>query len=1131
MFLGIDIGSTSIKIVLLDDNDSILWKKYIRHETKQIEKLLEILQEVELNYDLFSSKTFVFVTGSGGGDIANIIGGKYIQEVNCISTYVEKKYQDVNSVIELGGQDAKMIFFLRDKKNGNIKKITTMNDKCAGGTGVIIDKIASKLKIDQNTVSKLPYKNIKLHNIAGKCGVFAETDINGLQKLGIPSTELMASLFESIVQQNLSVLTRGNTLRPKVFLLGGPNTFIKGMVEAWQENILKLWSERNIYLNKSINISDLIIVPENSEFFAALGSIYYGKNFENYSNFIYKGSKYLLSFIENDLINIKTKEYKENSTPLYKGVKEFLSEYSIPEFIPQEFEYNQEIEAYLGIDGGSTTTKAVLLDKNTNLLRKYYQLSLGNPIDDIKTIISRLYDEIHEKDVKLKILGVGVTGYAKNIIKNTIKADVAIVETIAHAQAALHYYDKVDVICDVGGQDIKIMMLRDNAIIDFKLNTQCSAGNGYFLQTTAESFGIDINDYSRRAFSVKRYPNFGYGCSVFLQSDIVNFQRKGWSPDEILAGLACVLPKNIWYYVSQIPNLTRLGNNFILQGGTQYNKAAAKAQIDFIQDKFREHGLRANIKIHKYAGECGAIGAALEARKVHLKGRESMFIGLKQVKNINYKSVRDETTRCHFCKNNCLRTFIDIHSNYINESNSLYDSINNNKYSSFFNEDLNNTIYNFHTRIIIANCEKGAVEKVEDVKEINKNLIEVKLNNPNLIEYASKNIWNIPKIESVYDLLINKNKKSKDYREKLVFGIPRVLNLYQYAPFFIGYLLALGINRNNLIFSDYTDEKLYREGSKRGSIDPCYPTKVAISHIHNLIFNKNKIKKINYILFPIVDTILSNIVNTVGHKSCPASIATPEVVKAAFTKEEDLFLKHNILYLNPFINLDDFEKSNIQLFSYFKKIFNLSYEENQYAVQVGYNLLKNYDKDLKFKGRELLKKIEKEKRIGIVFLSRPYHNDPGLNHGIPEEFQKLGYPIFSIDSLPTDSDLLEDLFRDDIKQGIINHPLDISDVWKNSFSENTNKKIWAAKFVSRHPNLVAIELSNFKCGHDSTTYSVVRDIIYAAGGAFFSFRDIDENKPTSSIKIRIETIDYFLKNYYLSDIKIKEKRLLNQVII
>lgn len=1131
MFLGIDIGSTSIKIVLLDSNDNILWKKYIRHETKQIEKLLELLQEIELNFDLFSNKTYVFVTGSGGGDIAEIIGGKYIQEVNCISTYVEKKFQDVNSVIELGGQDAKMIFFLRDRKNGSIKKITTMNDKCAGGTGVIIDKIASKLKIDQNTVSKLPYKNIKLHNIAGKCGVFAETDINGLQKLGIPSIELMASLFESIVQQNLSVLTRGNTLKPKVFLLGGPNTFIKGLVEAWQENIYKLWKERNIFLTNSINISEMIVVPENSEFFAALGSIYYGKNFENYLNYIYKGSKYLLSFFENDLINIKVKDYKENSTPLYKGVKEFISEYSVPEFIPQEFEFNQIIEAYLGIDGGSTTTKAVLLDKNTNLLRKYYQLSLGNPIDDVKSIITKLYDEILEKNVNLKILGVGVTGYAKNIIKNTIKADVAIVETIAHAQAALHYYDKVDVICDVGGQDIKIMMLRDNAIIDFKLNTQCSAGNGYFLQTTAESFGININDYSRRAFSVKRYPNFGYGCSVFLQSDIVNFQRKGWTPDEILAGLACVLPKNIWYYVSQIPNLTRLGNNFILQGGTQYNKAAAKAQIDFIQDKFREHGLKANVKIHKYAGECGAIGAALEARKIHLKGRESTFIGLKEIKNINYKSISDETTRCHFCKNNCMRTFIDIQSDYENGSNSLDSNINHHKYYLNFNKDLNNTLYNSHTRIIIANCEKGSVENIDDVKEIIKNLKDIKLKNPNLIEYASKNVWNIPKITSVYDLLINKSKKSKEYRDNIVIGIPRVLNLYQYAPFFIGYLLALGINKNNIIFSDYTNEKLYREGSKRGSIDPCYPTKVAISHIHNLITIKNKIKKINYILFPIVDTILSNIVNTVGHKSCPASVVTPEVVKAAYTKEEDLFLKNNIKYLNPFINLDNLEKCTIQLFSYFKELLHLSYEENQYAVKEGYTLLKRFDKDLKAKGKELLNKIEQEKRIGIVFLSRPYHNDPGLNHGIPEEFQKLGYPIFSIDSLPIDNDILEILFNEDLKNKIINHPLEISDVWKNSFSENTNKKIWAAKFVSRHPNLVAIELSNFKCGHDSTTYSVVRDIIYASGGVFFTFRDIDENKPTSSIKIRIETIDYFLKNYYLSNLRIKKKRLLNQVII
>jgi predicted CoA-substrate-specific enzyme activase len=1141
MFLGIDIGSTSIKVILLDTDLKIIWKRYLRHETRQTEKLLELLTEIEQKFKVLDQEVLLFCTGSGGREIANILGGRYIQEVNSISSYVEKKYTDVNSVIELGGQDAKIIIFLRDEATGRVKKITTMNDKCAGGTGVIIDKIASKLKISPDDISKLTYKNIRIHNIAGKCGVFAETDINGLQKLGVPPRELMASLFDSIVQQNLSVLTRGNTLKPKVLLLGGPNTFIKGMVEAWQENIPKIWQERSIDINKNIPYSDLITVPENSEYFAAIGAVYFGLNFETDHNF-YKGSAILKKYFDTEIESQKINDFKDNATPLFFGVKEFEDEYSIEPFIPPDLKKSKIIEAYLGIDGGSTTTKAVLMDKNSEVIRKYYQLSLGNPIDDVKEILTKLLAEMQENQIVLKILGVGVTGYAKNIIKDAINADVSIVETIAHAQAALHYYKKVDVICDVGGQDIKIMMLKNNAIVDFKLNTQCSAGNGYFLQNTAESFGIGIKDFAGRAFKVNRYPNFGYGCGVFLQSDIVNFQRKGWTPDEILAGLACVLPKNIWLYVCQIPNLPRFGTNFILQGGTQYNKAAAKAQVDFIQDRFRENGMRANIKIHRYAGECGAIGAALEARKINLGGKSTSFIGLEKVQQIRYTSSRNEETRCIFCKNHCLRTFIDIETSTYSD----YKHGDNFSFKSGAEQERTGRLESYErlpdndkkeesaepkkTRVIIASCEKGTAENVKDMKEILKEINEIKSRNPNLIEFASKNIWNNYDNSSVFASNLNKNKFQYEKRSSMVFGIPRALNLYQYAPFFIGYLESLGIKKHNIIFSDFTTEKLYRDGSKRGSIDPCYPSKVTLSHIHDLIYKQNLKKKINFVLFPIVDTIPSELVDTVDHKACPASLATPEVVKAAFTKESDLFKKNDLKFLNPFINLDNPDKCTYQMYQCFKSIFDLSWKENEFAIRAGYKSLEKFEKNLKEQGKKVLRQIENENRIGLVFLGRPYHNDYGLNHGIPEEFQKLGYPIFSIDSLPTDTEMLNELFEKDIQHGLINSPLDISDVWKNSFSENTNKKIWAAKFIARHRNLVAIELSNFKCGHDATTYSVVRDILNYAGGVFFSFRDIDENKPTSSIKIRIETIDYFLKNYVDPSLKFKNGVSIKNVI-
>jgi predicted CoA-substrate-specific enzyme activase len=218
----------------------------------------------------------------------------------------------------------------------------------------------------------------------------------------------------------------------------------------------------------------------------------------------------------------------------------------------------------MGIDGGSTSTKAVLLSEQGEVMVKCYQLSKGNPLEDTKEMFANLQKQVESQGATLELLGVGSTGYAKDILKEVLRADVAIVETVAHTEAALHFYPQADVICDVGGQDIKLIILQDGRVKDFKLNTQCSAGNGYFLQSTCVGFGFDVKEYADIAFGAKAMPMFGYGCAVFMQSDIVDFQRQGWKPEEIMAGLANVLPKNIWLYVSQIPNLASLGNTFVL---------------------------------------------------------------------------------------------------------------------------------------------------------------------------------------------------------------------------------------------------------------------------------------------------------------------------------------------------------------------------------------------------------------------------------------------------------------------------------------------------------------------------------------------------------------------------------------
>src|SRR6478672_2040574 len=271
ILVGMDVGSTTVKAVAVDPaTDQMIWSDYQRHETKQPEKTLEFLGRLEADLGISSDNCRMFITGSGGGGIARLIGAKFVQEVNAVSLAVEKLHPEVGSVIELGGQDAKIIVFKEDPETGRKKKIPSMNDKCAGGTGAVIDKINAKLKIPAASLCDMGYVGLKLHPVAGKCGVFAETDINGLQKQGVPPDELMASLFESIIQQNLSVLTRGHTLKPKVLLLGGPNCYIKGMRDCWRHNLPAVWKERNVELPEGASPEDLIIVPDNAQYFAAI---------------------------------------------------------------------------------------------------------------------------------------------------------------------------------------------------------------------------------------------------------------------------------------------------------------------------------------------------------------------------------------------------------------------------------------------------------------------------------------------------------------------------------------------------------------------------------------------------------------------------------------------------------------------------------------------------------------------------------------------------------------------------------------------------------------------------------------------------------------------------------------------
>ncbi|MBW5446933.1 CoA activase [Cohnella sp. CFH 77786] len=1107
LIIGLDVGSTTVKATVVDPvSRRILWSDYQRHHTKQAEKVLELLVEIGGAFpDVRQEAIRVFATGSGSGPIAPHIGAKFVQEVNAVTMAVEHLHPDVGSVIELGGQDAKIIIFKENKETGDKQALTSMNDKCASGTGATIDKCMIKVGMPMEEVGKLHFDDRKLHHVAAKCGVFAETDIVNLVKSGIPSPEIMCSLADAIVMQNLSVLTRGNTLRHRVLLLGGPNTYLPFLQECWRLRIPQTWQDRGYEYPKDVPVDELIFVPDNSQYYAAFGAVLYGMH-EPAEVGLYTGLEELKAFIAHGR---KAKLGEKAGPPLVSGggeLEAFRQAYRIPRFVPATFAPGQKIRAAIGLDGGSTSSKAVLVDEEGTILLKEYQLSKGNPLEDTREMLSRIRERVSSQGAELTVIGFGATGYAADVLEKTLKADVNIVETVAHMMSAVRQFGDIDVICDIGGQDIKVLFLKNRDIRNFKLSNQCSAGNGMLLQAMADQFGIPVQEYADSAFNASLSPKFSYGCAVFLDADRVNFQKEGYSKEELLAGLAMVLPKNVWQYVVQIPRMSELGRKFVLQGGTQYNLAAVKAQVDYIKQRVPD----AEVYVHPHPGEAGAIGAAMETLRVVGRRGYSTFLGLDAAINLSYTSRNDETTKCNFCPNHCSRTFID----------SVTPDGQTARYISGFS------------------CEKGTVEDQEAVVKLTRERQELKKIYPNLVDYESRRMF-----QHFYDpeplpeegaplpdaggrrrrfglggfgkaspprSFRRSSPEAAERRGRIRIGIPRVLNIWSTAPFWRTYFETLGVGQRNIVFSDYTSEEMWQEGGKYGSIDPCYPSKAAQAHVHNLLFKHHEKSPLNYVFFPCITHIPTQLNNVMDSASCPIVAGAPNVIKAAFTKEVDFFQNRGIVYLDPAVTFTEPNLMKRQLFEAFEEWLGITEDESDFAVDEGWKALHSFEDEMQEKGRLILEQVERENRIAILMIGRPYHSDPGLHHGVLDEFQVLGYPILSMRSIPKDETWLRRFFQDDLRSGRVQYALEVSDVWPENFSSNSVQKVWAAKFAARHPNVAVLDLSSFKCGHDAPTYGLIDSIVSAAGTPFSALHDIDANKPGGSIKIRVKTYAHSL---------------------
>ena len=607
--IGIDVGSTTVKVVVLNEDNNLLYRSYERHFSMVREKTCELLQRTESL--LKDQQVRAVITGSAGLGLAKSAKVNFVQEVFATAEAVERFIPDTDAVIELGGEDAKIIFF-----QGSLEE--RMNGSCAGGTGAFIDQMATLVGVSADELDSLSLNYEKIYPIASRCGVFAKSDIQPILNQGARKEDVAASIFQAVVDQTVAGLAQGRDITGKVVFLGGPLHFLKGLRQRFQET-LKLDDQHAIF-------------PENGDCFAAIGA---GLCAEGYEAESYEAIFDRLIKSVEDRGNTQTME------PLFSApaeYNEFLDRHNAK--TPPAVDISTYSgRAYLGIDAGSTTTKVALIDPDGGLLYTYYSSNRGNPVS---VILEQLHEIYNHCGSRITIAGSAVTGYGEDLISSAFQVDAGLVETVAHFRAASHFSPGVDFIIDIGGQDMKCFKISNNAVDSIMLNEACSSGCGSFIETFAKALGYSIADFSQMGLLAKHPVNLGSRCTVFMNSSVKQAQKDGATVEDISAGLSISIVKNAVYKVIRAASADDLGKNIVVQGGTFLNDAVLRAF---------ELELGRNVTRPTIAGLMGAYGAALYARDLGME--KSNILTEDQLKAFTHKS---NPTTCRGCTNHCSLT-------------------------------------------------------------------------------------------------------------------------------------------------------------------------------------------------------------------------------------------------------------------------------------------------------------------------------------------------------------------------------------------------------------------------------------------------------------------------------------------
>lgn len=1071
--VGLDIGSTTVKAVVLDQSDSLkdtLFSDYRRHHANVRATVAGLL--VDIHKELVElgrgdEPIRLSITGSGGLALADNLHVPFIQEVIAETEAIDKEYPQADVIIELGGEDAKITYLKPTPEQ-------RMNGSCAGGTGAFIDQMSTLLDTDAAGLNEMAKSYENLYPIASRCGVFAKTDLQPLINDGAAKPDLAASIFTAVATQTIAGLAAGRPIHGTVIFLGGPLFFMSELRAAFQRAL-----EGKV---------DEFIVPTDAHLYVA-----YGSALQADMDSDDQGHHFEAHTCDEILMRLDELKNLPSNTPTMPPL--FPTEADREDFNKRHHKEHIHIGTlegahgphFLGIDAGSTTIKATLVNDDREIVWSSYANNEGSPLTAAINIVKKIQSELPEG---AWIARSCATGYGEGLITTGLHLDEGVVETMAHYRGAEMVSPGVTAVIDIGGQDMKYLAITDGVIDSIAVNEACSSGCGSFLQTFAMSMGLTIQEFTQKALASTHPVDLGSRCTVFMNSSVKQAQKEGASIEDIAAGLCYSVVRNALYKVIKLRDSGELGDTVVVQGGTFLNDAVLRA-FELLTER---QVTRPNI-----AGLMGAFGAALTARMHYQDEADHLDVVVKadgsEEQSEAEPAPKSEPKAAAFKKTEPAEpeAHVVVVDGVTHTASSILTGEALDNMSMTAERDVCKLCQN-HCKLTITTFSDGSRFVTGNRCERGGDAKKKRSDRPNLYDYKYKRCF-------AYRRLTDKKATRGE------IGIPRALNMYENYPFWFTLLTTLGFK---VMISGRSSHELFETGIESiASENICYPAKLVHGHIKWLI-NKG----IKTIFYPCVSYEENLVPNTDNHYNCPVVANYPLVVGANVPElRED-----GVRYMHPYFNLANHELMVDRIVEEFAWA-NVTREEAETAVKAAYAEDKVFKHDVQQEGLTALAYMKEHNCRGIVLAGRPYHIDPEINHGIPETICSLGMVVLSEDSIcelhPGEKlNLTEFLsegeadprsknaarFRHVGDRTVTKMPLRVTNQWAYH-----SRLYAAAHFVASYPGLELVQLNSFGCGLDAITTDQVAEIL-ADKADVYTLLKIDEVSNLGAAKIRLRSL-------------------------